>query len=426
MIHKMARPQQQPSEKVDSVAIARELVLERSGLTLSSLDRAMASAMSRDLDYADLYFQMTRFETWTVEDGIVKEGVYSIDQGIGVRAVTGEKTGFAYADQLDEPSLLDAVAAARGIARTQGSGNLKVMTRAAAPSELLYPVVDPLVSMADRDKVQLLADIDRRVRAMDSRITQVVASLAAVYEVMLVQGSDGTLAADVRPLVRFNVSVIMEHEGRREQGYAGGGGRGDFAVVTADDRPLAIAREAVRQAAVNLEAVPRRRATCPSCSAPGWPGILLHEAIGHGLEGDFNRKGTSAFSRTHRPAGRDRAVHRRRRRHAARRRGSLNVDDEGTPTQCTMLIENGVLQRLHAGQAQRAAHGDALHRQRPPRVIRARADAAHDEHVHAAGHVRSGRDHRLGGQGPLRAELRRRSGRHHAAASSCSPRARRT
>ena len=343
MIQQMAKPQQQPSERVDSVAIARELVLERSGLSLSSLDRAIASAMSRDLDYADLYFQMSRFETWTVEDGIVKEGVYSIDQGIGVRAVTGERTGFAYADQLDEPSLLDAVAAARGIARTQRSGNLKIMTRAAAPSEVLYPVVDPLVSMQDRDKVELLADIDRRARAMDPRITQVVASLSGVYEVILVQGSDGTLAADVRPLVRFNVSVIMEHEGRREQGYAGGGGRGNFSLVTADERPLEIAREAVRQAAVNMEAVPAPAGNMPVVLGSGWPGILLHEAIGHGLEGDFNRKGTSAFSgrigervATEQCTVVDDGT-------LVGRRGSLNVDDEGTPTQCTTLIERGVL-----------------------------------------------------------------------------------
>jgi TldD protein len=343
MIQQMAKPQQQPSERVDSVAIARELVLERSGLSLSSLDRAIASAMSRDLDYADLYFQMSRFETWTVEDGIVKEGVYSIDQGIGVRAVTGERTGFAYADQLDEPSLLDAVAAARGIARTQRSGNLKVMTRAAAPSEVLYPVVDPLVSMQDRDKVELLADIDRRARAMDPRITQVVASLSGVYEVILVQGSDGTLAADVRPLVRFNVSVIMEHDGRREQGYAGGGGRGNFSLVTADERPLEIAREAVRQAAVNMEAVPAPAGNMPVVLGSGWPGILLHEAIGHGLEGDFNRKGTSAFSgrigervATEQCTVVDDGT-------LVGRRGSLNVDDEGTPTQCTTLIERGVL-----------------------------------------------------------------------------------
>ena len=409
----MAKPQQQPSERVDSVAIARDLVLERSGLTLSALDRAMASAMARDLDYADLYFQMTRFETWTVEDGIVKEGVYSVDQGVGVRAVTGEKTGFAYADQLDEASLLDAVAAARGIARTQGRGSVKVITRAAAPSERLYPVVDPLVSMQDRDKVQLLADIDRRVRAMDARITQVVASLAAVYEVMLVQASDGTLAGDVRPLVRFNVSVIMEHEGRREQGYAGGGGRGDFSIVTANDRPLAIAREAVRQAAVNMEAVPAPAGNMPVVLGSGWPGILLHEAIGHGLEGDFNRKGTSAFS------GR---IGERVATEACTvvddgtlsgRRGSLNVDDEGTPTQCTTLIERGVLKgymhdKLNARLMQTRSTGNGR------RESFAHAPMPRMTNTYMLpGNARSRRDHRVGRQGTLCAELRRRPGRYH-------------
>jgi len=330
-------------ERIDSVALAQQLVLEHSGLTLGSLDRAMAAAMSRQLDYADLFFQLTRYETWTVEDGIVKEGVYSIDRGIGVRAISGERTGFAYADQLDEAALLDAVEAARGIARTQGRGSAKVAAHAIAPYDTLYPVVDPLTSLQDRDKVQLLADLDRRVRAMDPRIIQVIASLAGVYEVMLVQGSDGTLAADVRPLVRLNVSVIMESGGRREQGYAGGGGRADFSLITANDRTLQIAAEAVRSAAVNMEAVPAPAGNMPVVLGAGWPGILLHEAIGHGLEGDFNRKGTSAFSgrigervATEQCTVVDDGT-------MAGRRGSLNVDDEGTPTQCNTLIEGGIL-----------------------------------------------------------------------------------
>jgi TldD protein len=339
----MVKPQQKIVERIDSVGLAQQLILERSGLSLSSLDRAMAAAMSRNLDYADLYFQLTRYETWTVEDGIVKEGVYSIDQGVGVRAICGEKTGFAYADQLDEASLLDAVEAARGIARTQGRGNVKVAGRAIAPFDTLYPVVDPLTSMEDRDKVELLADLDRRTRALDPRITQVIASLAGVYEVMLVQGSDGTLAADVRPLVRLNVSVIMESDGRREQGYAGGGGRADFSLITANGRPMQLAAEAVRSAAVNMEAVPAPAGNMPVVLGSGWPGILLHEAIGHGLEGDFNRKGTSAFSgrigervATQLCTVVDDGT-------LSGRRGSLNVDDEGTPTQCTTLIEGGIL-----------------------------------------------------------------------------------
>ena len=335
----MIEPKLSAAPQFDALAVAREQLLAHAGLEMSALDRALSEAMSRQLDYADLYFQLTRFETWTVEDGIVKEGVHSIDQGIGVRAIAGERTGFAYSDQLDEAALLDAVDAARGIARSNGDGRIKVAR--SLPYEPLYPGVDPLRSLEDRAKVDLLADLDRRVRLMDPRVAQVVASLASVYEIVLVQASDGTLAADVRPLVRINVSVIMEKDGRREQGYAGGGGRGDFSLVTG--RALEIAAEAVRTAAVNMEAVPSPAGNMPVVLGSGWPGILLHEAIGHGLEGDFNRKGTSAFSgkigervATEQCTVVDDGT-------LSGRRGSLNIDDEGTPTQCTTLIENGVL-----------------------------------------------------------------------------------
>jgi len=337
----MAIPSHAAAPAADSFAIAHELLLERAGLDLSVLDRALGVAMSRQLDYVDLYLQATRFETWTVDDGIVKEGAYSVDQGIGVRAVSGERTGFAYSDQLDEAALHDAVLAARGIARAQGSGSVKVARPARhAP---LYPSGDPLGSMSDDDKVALLADLDKRVRAMDKRVVQVIASLAGVHEIVLVQATDGTLAADVRPLVRLNVSVIMEHAGRREQGYAGGGGRGDYSVVTTGGRPLEIAAEAVRTAAVNMSAVPSPAGNMPVVLGSGWPGILLHEAIGHGLEGDFNRKGTSAFTgrlgervATDQCTVVDDGT-------LAGRRGSLTVDDEGTPTRCNTLIERGIL-----------------------------------------------------------------------------------
>jgi TldD protein len=321
--------------------VARELLLERAGLDLSVLDRALAAAMSRQLDYVDLYLQLTRYETWTVEDGIVKEGAYSVDQGIGVRAVTGERTGFAYSDQLDEAALQDAVRAARGIARAQGSGTLKVAR--AARHAPLYPSDDPLGSLSDADKVELLAELDRRVRAMDPRVVQVIGSLAGVHEIVLVQATDGTLAADVRPLVRLNVSVIMEKDGRREQGYAGGGGRGDYSLLTAGGRPIEIAAEAVRTAAVNMSAVPSPAGTMPVVLGSGWPGILLHEAIGHGLEGDFNRKGTSAFTGRigERVANEQCTVVDDGT--LVGRRGSLTVDDEGTPTRCNTLIERGVL-----------------------------------------------------------------------------------
>jgi len=335
----MIEPKLSTAPQFDALAVAREQLLEHAGLEMRALDRALSEAMSRQLDYADLYFQLTRYETWTVEDGIVKEGVHSIDQGIGVRAISGERTGFAYSDQLDEAALLDAVNAARGIARGNGDGKIKVAR--SLGYQPLYPGTDPLRSLEDRAKVDLLADLDRRVRLMDPRVAQVVASLASVYEIVLVQASDGTLAADVRPLVRVNVSVIMEKDGRREQGYAGGGGRGDFGLVTG--RALEIAAEAVRTAAVNMEAVPSPAGNMPVVLGSGWPGILLHEAIGHGLEGDFNRKGTSAFSgrigervATEQCTVVDDGT-------LTGRRGSLNVDDEGTPTQCTTLIENGVL-----------------------------------------------------------------------------------
>jgi TldD protein len=337
----MIEPRASSIPHVDAIAVAREQLLARSGLDLSTLDRALSAAMSRKLDYVDLYFQLTRYETWTVEDGIVKEGVHSIDQGIGVRAISGERTGFAYSDQLDEAALLDAVDAARGIARAQGDGKVKVARRVSY--QPLYPNVDPLLSLEDRAKVELLAELDRKVRTMDPRVAQVVASIAGVYEIVLVQASDGTLAADVRPLVRLNVSIIMESGGRREQGYAGGGGRGDFRLVTADGRALKIAAEAVRSAAVNMEAVASPAGNMPVVLGSGWPGILLHEAIGHGLEGDFNRKGTSAFSgrigervATEQCTVVDDGT-------LSGRRGSLNVDDEGTPTQCNTLIERGVL-----------------------------------------------------------------------------------
>ena len=338
----MATPSQSAVAARDSFSIARELLLEGAGLELAALDRALASAMVRKLDYVDLYLQLTRYETWTVEDGIVKEGAYSVDQGIGVRAISGERTGFAYSDQLDEAALADAVAAARGIARTQGEGSQKVAARRESQRPL-YPDTDPLRSMSDSDKVELLAELDRRVRAMDNRVVQVIGSLAGVYEVVLVQATDGTLAADVRPLVRLNVSVIMEKGGRREQGYSGGGGRGDYSLLTGGGRPLEIAAEAVRTAAVNMAAVPSPAGNMPVVLGAGWPGILLHEAIGHGLEGDFNRKGTSAFT--------GRMGERVANEQCTvvddgtliGRRGSLTVDDEGTPTRCNTLIERGVL-----------------------------------------------------------------------------------
>ncbi len=322
--------------------LAETRLLEPAGLSLADLQEALGLVASAGVDDADLYFQSGRSESWALEDGTVKEGAHSIEQGVGVRALTGEKTGFAYSDELSREALLEAARAARAIAR-QGGDGAPVQAFKAREGHRLYLADDPVAARTDPDKVAFLEHLDRYARAQDPRVRQVMASIVGSHEVVLVAALDGTLAADVRPLVRMNVSVIVEKDGRREQGYQGTGGRYGLDELLTTERGEALAREAVRQALVNLEAVAAPAGTMPVVLAAGWPGILLHEAIGHGLEGDFNRKGTSAF------AGRvgekvasplctvvdDGTLD--------RRRGSLNIDDEGTPTQCTTLIEGGVL-----------------------------------------------------------------------------------
>jgi TldD protein len=321
--------------------IARELILRPSGLDEGRLDRVIGSVLGAAIDAADLYFQLSREESWSLEDGIVKEGSASIEQGVGVRALAGEKTGFAYSDEILLPALEEASRAARAIAR-QGVDRSVAAWRAVAGHQLYLPI-DPVASLADDEKVGWLERVDRETRRMDPRIVQVTASLIAAHDVILVATSDGRLAADVRPLVRCNVSVIVEQNGRREQGYCGAGGRYSLVELVRGDRPLALAREAVRQALVNLDAVPAPAGTMTVVLGPGWPGVLLHEAIGHGLEGDFNRKGTSAFAGRigQRVASEECTVVDDGT--LAGRRGSLSIDDEGTPTQCTVLIENGIL-----------------------------------------------------------------------------------
>jgi len=324
----------------DVLEIAEHRILAPAGLDQGHLGKVLGGIMGRAVDSADLYFQTSRTEAWSLEDGIVREGSHSIEQGVGVRAMSGEKTGFAYSDEILLPALEQASIAARAIARAGQQGAVQAWSRPTARA--LYPALDPLPSMSDADKVALLQGIDQQVREIDNRVIQVMASLAGVHEVVLVVASDGTLSADVRPLVRLNVAVICEDGERREQGYSGGGGRSGYEYFT-PDRVREYCCEAVRQATVNLEAVAAPAGSMNVVLGPGWPGVLLHEAIGHGLEGDFNRKGTSAFS------GRigekvaselctvvdDGTLE--------GRRGSLSVDDEGTPTQCTTLIENGVL-----------------------------------------------------------------------------------
>ena len=317
------------------------LLLEPAGLGEQQLSKTLGSVMRGGVDYADLYFQVSRQESWTLEDGIIREGSFSLDQGVGVRANSGEKTGFAYSDELVLPALESAAGAARAIARQGQEKSVQAWRRSAAPA--LYPVTDPTTSIDDAQKTAMLLEIDAATRALDKRVEQVIVTLSSSQDLVLVAASDGTMAADVRPLVRLNVSVILEQDGRREQGYAGGGSRADLTYFADSDLPFQYAREAVRQAIVQLEAIPAPAGTMPVVLGNGWPGILLHEAVGHGLEGDFNRKGVSAFS--------GKVGQRVASEHCtiiddgtiANRRGSLSVDDEGTPTEKTVLVENGIL-----------------------------------------------------------------------------------
>ena len=324
-----------------AVDIARHELLVPAGLTEHQLENIMGRILGQNIDNADLYFQISHFESWSLEDGIVKEGTFSLDRGVGIRAISGEKTGFAYSDDIYLPALEQAAQAARSIARVGGGKAIKIKTTETGHD--LYSSTNPLASISEQDKIELLKRLDTEARRQDPRVKQVMISLAGAHDVILIMRSDGTIAADVRPLVRMNIEVIAEDNGHRERGSMGGGGRTDYHYFLDNDRVLGYAREAVRQALVNLEAVPAPAGTMPVVLGPGWPGVLLHEAIGHGLEGDFNRKGSSAFSG------------RVGERVAAPgctivddgtlpgRRGSLNIDDEGTPTQYTVLIENGIL-----------------------------------------------------------------------------------
>jgi len=316
-------------------------VLEPAGLDEAKLRTTLGSMMQGGVDYADLYFQVSRSESWTLEDSIIREGSFNLDQGVGVRATSGEKTGFAYSDELVMPALQQAASAARAIARQGQDQSVQAWTRTEAAR--LYPSDDPTTSIDDTQKTSLLSDIDAATRDLDKRVEQVIVSLASSQDLILLAASDGTLAADVRPLIRLNVSVILEQDGRREQGYAGGGARTDLNYFLNGDLPMDFAREAVRQAVVQLDAQAAPAGSMPIVLGPGWPGILLHEAVGHGLEGDFNRKGTSAFSdkigqKVASPLCTivdDGSL--------LDRRGSLSIDDEGTPGQYSVLVEGGIL-----------------------------------------------------------------------------------
>ena len=343
--------------KKDSLfSIAQQSLLVPHGLEARHLGQVFGKMMSHQVGYADLYFQYSRAESWSLEEGIVKSGSFSIDQGVGVRAVSGEKTAFAYSDDISLAALESAALATRAIGR-QGGAQTAPMPATLLPKphaassakglkaggkHNLYLPHDPIASLNDANKVALLERLERYARALDPRVTQVMAGLAGEYEMALVARSDGLMNADIRPLVRLSLQVIVESNGKREQGSAGGGGRFDYAYFT-DEILRDYAAKAVHQAAINLDARPAPAGSMTVVLGSGWPGILLHEAVGHGLEGDFNRKGSSTFSGRigERVAAKgvtvvdDGTI--------ANRRGSLQMDDEGNPTQRTVLIEDGIL-----------------------------------------------------------------------------------
>jgi TldD protein len=327
---------------LDRLATAKALLLDPYGLDEGHLQKVLSTIFEHRADYADLYFQYTRNESFSLEEGIVKSGSFDIEQGVGVRAVAGDRTAFAYYDDLSLESLTEAAVTARAIAR-QGNGKVRIAPRVSPRSQAaLYGTADPVASLDAAEKIRMLERIERIARGRDPRVKQVMANIGAEYDVVLVARSDGLLAADVRPLVQLSVTVIVEEHGRREQGFSGGGGRHDLSFFS-EERLVEHANKAVDQALVNLAAKPAPAGVMPVVLGPGWPGILLHEAVGHGLEGDFNRKGSSAF------AGRigqrvaspgvtvvdDGTL--------PNRRGSLNIDDEGNATQRTVMIEDGIL-----------------------------------------------------------------------------------
>lgn len=336
----MAKPLTASTEQ--RLDIARGLLLAPFGLDDSHLARALADIRAHKVDDADLYFQYTRAEGWSLEEGIVKTGSFAIDQGVGVRAVAGEKTAFAYSDDISLDSLLDAAHTVRAIGAHNQSRQVRVPARKIAPSRSLYPDLDPIATLDSTAKVKLLEKVEALARAKDPRVKQVMAGLAAEHDVVLIARADGTLAADVRPLVRLSVTVIAESKNRREVGSAGGGGR--FGLAYFDDTLIQqYVDEAVKAALVNLDSRPAPAGEMTVVLGPGWPGVLLHEAVGHGLEGDFNRKGSSAFSGMIGQRVAAKGVTVLDDGTIADRRGSLNVDDEGQPTQRNVLIEDGIL-----------------------------------------------------------------------------------
>ncbi len=320
-------------------------LLAESQINDEILTNTLASMMTRKVDFADLYFQSSLHESWVLEDGIVKEGSYNIERGVGVRAITAEKTGFAYSDDISEQALQKAADAAKGIADSGEGAKVKAFSRT-SPIQV-YQSVEPLGSLSQEQKIALLHEVEAHARSVDKRVKQVIVSLSGVYEKILVAASDGTFATDIRPLVRLNCSVLVEENGKRERASSGGGARTDYSYFFEAEndkaRYLAFAEEAVRQALVNLVAIDAPAGTFPVVLGAGWPGVLLHEAVGHGLEGDFNRKGSSAFSGKVGQQVTSELCTIVDDGTLANKRGSISIDDEGTPGQYNVLIEKGIL-----------------------------------------------------------------------------------
>ncbi|EKO3659523.1 metalloprotease TldD [Vibrio metschnikovii] len=328
-----------------SITRIEQALLAPTGLTEQDIADTLASIMTRDIDYADLYFQSSWHESLVLEDSIIKDGSFNIDCGVGVRAISGEKTGFAYSDQIQLDGLKQSAIAARGIATQAKNGQVQAFRR--SDNQAYYTADNPLENWQKQKKTELLQQLDAYIRTKEPLIQEVSVSLSGVHEQMLVAATDGTYAGDIRPLVRLSISVLAKKGDRRERGSAGGGGRFNYDYFLNEENgqkiAFAYADEAIRQALVNLEAVAAPAGTMPVVLGSGWPGVLLHEAVGHGLEGDFNRKGSSVFSGKIGQQVTSKLCTIVDDGTLKDLRGSLNVDDEGVHGQYNVLIEKGVL-----------------------------------------------------------------------------------
>ncbi len=324
-------------------SLAEKILLEPTGLTEQQLQQVLVKTLGAGIDNSDIYLQYAQAESWEIEEGIIKKGSFSIDQGVGIRAISGEKVGFAYADDLTLPVMVEAALSARNIAKSGNNGNICARLKN-NEKKLLYPVLNPINTLSEEEKIALLKEVDAVARKCDKRVIQVNASLAGSYKVILVVGSDGTWATDIRPLIHMNVSVLVEEHGRKEYGNCGGGRRLGYELFLQDKLGKQYAEEAVRVALVNLRAAPAPAGMMPVVLGPGWPAVMLHEAVGHGLEADFNFKGYSVYSgKIGEKVASSQVSIVDQGNMVGERRGSLNIDDEGTPTQSTLLIDKGIL-----------------------------------------------------------------------------------